>query len=80
MTRFHAESWSLFFPSVSLDTPSNTSYVGQMDQIDQIDHDIDHLHPNPPLSCVVHDPYSTDSTQETCPKPCTFAAPPCNMT
>ena len=33
---------------------------------DQIDHDLDHLHPNLRLRDVVQDLYSTGSTQEIC--------------
>ena len=44
--------------------PDNVSHVGQ---IDQIDHDLDHLDPNLPLWEVVQDLHSTDQTQETRP-------------
>ena len=36
--------------------------------MDMIDRDLDHLDPNLPLLDVVQDPYSTDPTQETCPR------------
>ena len=36
----------------------------------------DHLYPNLPLSYVVQDLYSTDLTQETCPRSCRFRTAP----
>ena len=43
---------------------TNSSHIGQ------IDHDlpVDHLYPNLPLRDVVQDLYSTDPTQQTCPR------------
>ena len=35
-------------------------------------HDLDHHDPNPPLGDVAQDLYSTDPTQEICPRSCRF--------
>ena len=39
--------------------------ITHVGQIDQIDHDLDHLDPNPPLLDAVQDLYSTNPAQET---------------
>ena len=46
----------------------NSSKKSHLGQIDQIDHDLDHLVPHLPLQEVVQDLYSTDPTQETRPR------------
>ena len=51
--------------SVGFSLRTNFSHAGQIDQIDQIDHDPGHLDPNLPSRDVVQDLRRTDPTQET---------------
>ena len=44
--------------------------LGDEGCIRRTDHDLDHLVPNMPLRDVVQDLYSTDPTQEACPRSC----------